>query len=46
MEAIMNFLQNTGFALIGQNPLCLVMILVSCVLLYLAIILRGFFAIL
>ena len=40
MEAIMNFLQNTGFALIGQNPLCLVMILVSCVLLYLAIVKR------
>ncbi|MCQ4838796.1 sodium ion-translocating decarboxylase subunit beta [Neglectibacter timonensis] len=36
----MNFLQNTGFALIGQNPLCLVMILVSCVLLYLAIVKR------
>ena len=40
MEAIMNFLQNTGFALIVQNPLCLVMILVSCVLLYLAIVKR------
>ena len=40
MEAIMNFLQNTGFALIGQNPLCLVMILVSCILLYLAIVKR------
>ena len=26
MEAIMNFLQNTGFALIGQNPLCLAIV--------------------
>ena len=40
MEAIMNFLQSTGFAQIGQNPLCLVMILVSCILLYLAIVKR------
>ncbi|MCQ4842667.1 sodium ion-translocating decarboxylase subunit beta [Neglectibacter timonensis] len=36
----MNFLQSTGFAQIGQNPLCLVMILVSCILLYLAIVKR------
>ena len=40
MEAIMNVLQSTGFAQIGQNPLCLVMILVSCILLYLAIVKR------
>ncbi len=38
MEAIMNFLQSTGFALIGDNPLNLVMIVIACVLLYLAIV--------
>ena len=38
MDAIMNFLQSTGFALIGENPLSLVMIAISCVLLYLAIV--------
>ena len=38
MEAIMNFLQSTGFALIGENPLNLVMIVVACALLYLAIV--------
>ncbi len=41
MDAIINFLQQTGFSLIAQNPLCLVMILVSCVLMYLAIV-KGF----
>ncbi len=41
MDAIINFLQQTGFYLIAQNPLCLVMILVSCVLMYLAIV-KGF----
>ncbi len=40
MDAIMNFLQSTGFALIGENPLSLVMIVISCVLLYLAIVKR------
>ena len=38
MEAIMNFLESTGFAQIAQNPLCLVMIVISCALLYLAIV--------
>lgn len=38
MDAIMNFLQSTGFALIGENPLSLVMIVISCGLLYLAIV--------
>ena len=38
MEAIQNFLQSTGFALIGDNPLNLVMIVIACVLLYLAIV--------
>ena len=38
MEAIMNFLQSTGFALIGENPMNLVMIVVACALLYLAIV--------
>ncbi len=38
MDAIINFLQQTGFSLIAQNPLCLVMILISCVLMYLAIV--------
>ena len=38
MEAITNFLNSTGFAQLGENPLQLVMIAVSCVLLYLAIV--------
>ena len=38
MEAITNFLNSTGFAKLGENPLQLVMIAVSCVLLYLAIV--------
>ena len=38
MEAIMNFLQSTGFAIVGNNPLNLVMLVVACVLLYLAIV--------
>ncbi len=38
MQAIINFLNDTGFARLGQDPLCLVMILVSCALLYLAIV--------
>lgn len=38
MEAIVNFLKSTGFSMIADNPLCLVMILISCVLLYLAIV--------
>ena len=38
MDAILNFLQSTGIAQIGENPLSLVMIAISCVLLYLAIV--------
>lgn len=38
MEAINNFLQSTGFAQIVDEPLSLVMIAISCGLLYLAIV--------
>ncbi len=38
MEAINRFLESTGFVTLAQDPLCLVMIAVSCVLLYLAIV--------
>ncbi len=38
MDAIVNFLQQTGFYLVQENPLNLVMLLVSFVLLYLAIV--------
>ena len=38
MNAIIDFAKTTGFALIAENPLSLVMILVSCVLMYLAIV--------
>ena len=38
MEAIQNFLQSTGFAQVVSEPLDLVMIAISCVLLYLAIV--------
>ena len=38
MEAVLEFLKSTGFALLGEQPLTLVMILVACVLLYLAIV--------
>ncbi len=38
MDAIMTFLQSTGFAQLAENPLSLVMIAISCVLLYLAIV--------
>ena len=37
MDAIMNFLQQTGFYLVQQNPLNLIMLVVACLLLYLAI---------
>ena len=37
-EAILNFLQQTGFYLISQNPLQLVMIVIACFLFYLAIV--------
>lgn len=38
MNAILGFLKDTGFALIGSDPRVLIMILISCVLLYLAIV--------
>ena len=38
LDAIVNFLQQTGFYIVQQNPLSLVMLVVSCVLLYLAIV--------
>ena len=38
MEAIMKFLESTGFYMVADNPLQLVMLAVSCVLLYLAIV--------
>ena len=38
MDAIVNFLQQTGFYIVQQHPLSLVMLVVSCVLLYLAIV--------
>ncbi|MBQ8624146.1 MAG: sodium ion-translocating decarboxylase subunit beta [Oscillospiraceae bacterium] len=38
MDAIIEFAKTTGFALIADNPLSLVMIAVSCVLMYLAIV--------
>ena len=40
MDAIINFLEQTGFYLVQENPLTLVMLAVSCVLLYLAIVKR------
>ena len=38
MEAIQTFLQSTGFAIVANEPLDLVMLVISCVLLYLAIV--------
>ena len=38
METVQKFIESTGFAQIGENPLCLVMIVISCVLIYLAIV--------
>ena len=38
MDAISKFIADTGFAGIGDNPLVLVMIVIACVLLYLAIV--------
>ena len=38
MDAIINFLEQTGFYLVQENPLTLVMLAVACVLLYLAIV--------
>ena len=38
MDAIMKFLESTGFGLVANQPLQLVMLAISCVLLYLAIV--------
>ena len=38
MDAIINLLQQTGFYIVQQNPLSLIMLAVACVLLYLAIV--------
>ena len=38
MDASINFLQQTGFYIVQQNPLSLIMLAVACVLLYLAIV--------
>lgn len=38
MEAIMTFLQSTGIAQLADDPRCLIMLGISCVLLYLAIV--------
>ena len=38
MEAILNFLRDTGFYLLADNWQCLIMIGISCVLIYLAIV--------
>lgn len=38
MEAILNFLKQTGFSMISQNWLQLVMIVIACFLAYLAIV--------
>ena len=37
MDAIINFLQQTGFYMISENPMQLIMIVIACVLAYLAI---------
>lgn len=37
-QAIVSFLKTTGFYLIGENPLQLVMLVIACILLYLAIV--------
>ncbi len=38
METIMNFLNQTGFSMIAENPKVLAMLLIACVLMYLAIV--------
>jgi sodium ion-translocating decarboxylase beta subunit len=38
MDTVVNFFQQTGFSLIGDDPRCLIMLAISCVLLYLAIV--------
>lgn len=38
METLINFIQQSGFYKIGQDPKVLIMLLISCVLIYLAIV--------
>lgn len=38
METLINFIHQTGFYLIAENPKVLIMLLISCVLIYLAIV--------
>jgi sodium ion-translocating decarboxylase beta subunit len=38
MEGVLEFLKTTGFYLVSSNPMNLIMILIACVLLYLAIV--------
>ena len=38
MDAVLDFLKSTGFSMIIEDPRCLIMIAVSCVLMYLAIV--------
>lgn len=41
METIINFIEQTGFSLVVENPKVLIMIVIACVLAYLAIV-KGF----
>lgn len=41
MDVIVNFLEQTGFSQVGQNPKVLIMLVIACVLAYLAIV-KGF----
>ncbi len=38
MDAVLDFLKDTGFAMIFDDPRCLIMIAVACFLMYLAIV--------
>ena len=38
IEPIQDFLKSTGFSQLVENPLCLVMIAIACLLMYLAIV--------
>ena len=38
MDTLVNFLQSTGFYLLGENPKVLIMLAIVCVLAYLAIV--------
>ncbi len=41
MQALLEFFKSTGFSILFNDPRCLVMILIACVLLYLAVV-KGF----